>query len=115
MGSGGGRRSGGARGGSADRVSNCDSVNIEALLASPQPNVLAQVRYHDSVEIRLDSSTGRNIVQVRWRGDLLGTLTVNGLDRLIDCLQQGYLFHGVVTEVRGALCKIWIRSEDGAT
>lgn len=110
MGSSGGRRSGEARGGSADRISDCENVSIEALLASQQPAALAQAKQGDVVQITLDTSTGRNLVEVRLRGTLLGTLTVNGLDKLIECLRQGLPFHGTVREIEGALCRILVRS-----
>lgn len=114
MGSSTGRRSGGNRGGSSDRVSACDNVSIEALLASPQPAALAKVSVNSIVQIRLDTATGRPIVKV-WLGeDLLGSLTVTGLDKLIECLRQGYPFHGIVREIKGAMCRIWVRSGEGA-
>jgi hypothetical protein len=114
MGSSTGRRSSGKRGGSSDRISACDSVSIEALLASPQTETLAKVAINSVVTIRLDTATGRSIVKV-WLGDeLLGSLTVTGLDKLIECLQKGYPFHGIVLEVKGAFCKIWIRSGEAS-
>ncbi|VWC14619.1 hypothetical protein BLA14095_05415 [Burkholderia lata] len=114
MGSKSGSRSRGDRGGASDRIGACDGVNIEALLASPQLPALAKVSINTVVQIALDTTSGRPIVKVWLGGDLLGSLTVTGLDKLIECLQQGYPFHGIVREVKGALCRIWVRSGEGA-
>lgn len=110
MGSSNSRRSTGPRGGSSDRISGCDDVNIEALLASPQQSALSGVAVDSIVKVQLDESSGRSIVKVWIDGELLGSLTVAGLDKLIECLRQGYPFHGIVREVQGALCRVWIRS-----
>lgn len=114
MGSSTGRRSSGNRGGSSDRINACDNVSIEALLASPQIEALAKVSANSIVSIQLDTATGRPIVKVWLGNELLGSLTVTGLDKLIECLQKGYPFHGIVLEAKGPFCKIWIRSGEAS-
>ena len=114
MSSEGKRQSGGHRGGSADRVSACDNVSIDALLVSIQHDVLAKASVNSIVGIRLDIATGRPTVKVWLNEELLGSLTVTGLDKLIECLQQGYPFHGIVLEVKDAFCRIRVRSGMGS-
>lgn len=108
--SGGSRLGGGARGGSSDRVSSCQDVSIEALLASPQQPALSKVAVGTIIQIKLDTSSARPIVKVWLDDEVLGSLTVTGLDKLIECLRQGYPFHGIAREVSGALCRIWVCS-----
>lgn len=109
MGKNKGSRTGGG-GGYVDQFSSCDNVNIDGLLASQQPKALAFVKEADVVSLALIKEGQRDIVEVRLRGALLGTLFANGLDKLIDCMKKGHPFYGVVTQIGGGRCVIWVRS-----
>lgn len=108
MGKNKGRRPGG--GGNADQFNNCEAVNIDGLLASQQPKAMAFVKEESVVTLELVSHGQRDIVEVKLHGAFLGTLFANDLDKLIDCMKKGYPFFGVVTEISGARCVIWVQS-----
>lgn len=110
MGSNTGKRSGGARGGSADTISACDNVDITALIATRDAVAIALLEVGDILKVLLDTATGRDIVVVYHGDALLGGLTVNGLDKLIECLRKGFPFYGYVLETVGGYCKIRILS-----
>lgn len=107
------RRVKGNRGGSSDGISACENVSIECLVNPTNAMALAAVSEDDVVQVVLDPTSSRPIVTV-WRGaDLLGSLTVTDIDKLIECLRAGFTFHGVVLEAQGALCRIRVRSGEG--
>ena len=108
MGKNKGSRTGG--GGNADQFNGCEDVNIDGLLASQQPRAMAFVKEEDVVALELVRQGQRDIVEVKLRGALLGTLFANGLDKLIDCMKKGFPFFGVVTQINGARCVIWVQS-----
>lgn len=100
----------GGGGGPVDQFKSCDDVNIDGLLASQQPKAMAFVKEDDVVTVTLARAGDRDIVEVHLRGAFLGVLFANNLDKLIECLKKGHPFHGVVNELVGAKCQIWVRS-----
>lgn len=108
--SGSGRRSEGSRGGSADEVNNCDNVNVVVSLSGPNEQVLRRLKLKSPIEVVLVTMNGRSIVEAQAQGERVGTVTVSGLQKLIDCLQAGYKFKGVVEELDGGWCTVRVVS-----
>lgn len=119
-GSGGGRddgystgRSGPIGGGSGSGAGSSDSdpcaITQRAPLNSPRPPIVATISIGDILQIQLNESGTRTILEVVAAAGLAGALTHNGHIRLIDCIRQGFQYEAVVVGLTGGAVDLLVR------
>jgi hypothetical protein len=106
--------SGGGGGGSADQPIDCASVNLSTVLASPVPEVIAELKQADKLRLTLRDSTPPVIQALDQSDRVAGAIAVSNVTRLIDCMRQGYKYVAIVASVNGGEVKITVRPAAGS-
>jgi hypothetical protein len=104
---GGGRGSGGS-----SFAGPCDRLDFEAVLSSPNPDVLPTLGHGESVEI--DLNEGGIVIVKNSSGEVLGSITRDKGEKLKACIDEEHYFYGKVVEVRGHRCVVRIWSASGS-
>lgn len=97
-------------GGSPIGGPQCQDINIITNIATPDPEVLAGIEVGDYLEITLRTSTGP-IIASTDAGALVGSILTMSISQLINCINEGFEFHGRVMSKDGGDCKILITSK----
>ncbi len=102
-GSGGGGAGGGSGGGGSGGDGGDDRCNIVETvpLNSPQPPVIATLSEGDVLDINLDTSGPRPVLEVLASGRRAGALTHRNHVRIINCINEGRTYRAVVVRKRG--------------
>ena len=91
--------SAGGQGGS-DGSDPCDIVQT-APLNSPQPVVVQGLKANDILDVILNTSGTRAVLEVHKNGQVVGSLTHRGHINIINCIQQGHQYQATVTSIQG--------------
>lgn len=86
--------------------SPCSKLTFQATLNSPQAPVLAQLQIGSVLEVGLDSSG--NSVEVRFNSQLAGSVTGTRVAQLINCINSGFTYRGIVVTLTGGQCVLRI-------
>jgi|RifCSPlowO2_12_1023861.scaffolds.fasta_scaffold00681_11 hypothetical protein len=86
---------------------SCESLVIDTLLASPQPEVVSLINPGDVLDVRLARSAGgEQVVEVAFHGQFAGGLASPAISRLRECIEGGTLYQARVTGKRDALVRV---------
>lgn len=102
----------GSRGGDYTPIGQpgpCDKFQVETALQSPNPDVLARIQKGDELELQLKAIGNRHSVLVLKGSAVAGSLVFGSLQKLVECMQSGYLFVAQVLAVSGPSCRLKIR------
>lgn len=110
-GGGGGPLGGGGGAGDGGGGDNADQCAIaqRAPLNSPVPAVVATLTVGRELDVVLTSPGGRAVLEVRQDGAVAGALTHRGHLTLIRCIENGWSYKAVVTNVSGGLVELRIQ------
>jgi hypothetical protein len=106
--------SGGGGGGSTDRAVDCATVKFSTVLASPVPEVIAELQISDVLELSLRGTTPPIIQALDPAGRVAGAIAVSNVTRLIECIRQGYEYVAIVASVNGGEVKVTVRPAAGS-
>ena len=96
----------------AEPTDNCAKLAQSTTLNSPNKTVLANVKKGDRLEIRIQQSGKALIVEALHRGQVAGTITSSIIQRLAECIQQGFQYEAEVTdEVKGGACRVHVHAK----
>lgn len=101
---------GGSFGGSPIDGLQCKDVNIITNIATPNPEVLDSIEIGDYLDIVLRGTTGP-IVAVTNAGDVVGSILTMDISQLINCISDGFRYHGKVLSKDGGDCRILITAK----
>lgn len=97
-------------GGSPIGGPQCKDINIITNIATPNPEVLANIEVGDYLDITLRTATGP-IIASTGAGDIVGSILTMSISQLINCINDGFEYHGRVMSKDGGDCKILITSK----
>lgn len=108
---GGGGRKGiiGGYGEGPRKEQQCENIEFDTQLFSPDPKVVSNIKRGDELQIELGS--GRKSLVVVFKGQLAGTLLGKYLIQLIDCIDKGYIFIAIVKNIEGGNCNLKIKTK----
>ena len=89
-------------------VVSCDRLEIVTVVNSPDRATLERVRVGDVLDVDIVREGEREIVGVRYEGDLVGSITAPQVRRLLECLQDGHQYRAAVEERKGGVCRVRI-------
>jgi hypothetical protein len=87
----------------------CETLNQQLALNSPNPQILQRLKPKDILEIQSRKINGAVIVEALYQGNVAGTITSTILQRIADCIEQGFEYVAQVIEVQGGACKVNVR------
>lgn len=96
---------GGGGGGGGGGDDPCDIVETVPL-NSPQPAVVATLNEGDVLEVALDTSGTRPVLEVRAGESRAGALTHRNHVRIINCIAGGRTYRAVVVRKRGGAVEV---------
>jgi len=98
---------GGSSGGPASGPLNCDIVESDKVLQSPDASVLEKIKKGDRLRVTLRSSSP---VAVSGK-EVAGSIIYDGVERLIRCLREGheYVAHVTFLNLKDDECRVTIR------
>jgi siroheme synthase (precorrin-2 oxidase/ferrochelatase) len=86
---------------------NCATLTQHTTLNSPDKAVLASVKKGDELVIAIKTVGNAIVVQALHKGKVAGSITSSIIQKLAECVEQGYEYVAEVTEeVRGGVCKV---------
>jgi hypothetical protein len=103
------RRSGGGYGSGGGEVS-CAALEVDTQISSPKADVVGQLKDGDVLQVQLQQVNATTVVSLLFKGQLAGGVASPTLPRLRECMQQGTVYHAVVTGISGGQVKIRIEA-----
>lgn len=85
----------------------CDKLTTETAVQSPNPEVVGRLSKGEILNVVLVSRTA----YLYLGSEIVGTLIFAGLPRLIDCLEQGFVFVAEVVHLSGPDCRVKVRPQ----
>lgn len=106
----GGDSTGGTWGG--DEFLDCASIFEKCILNSPKEAVLAKLSSGDVLRIELvEFDSKKSLVAMTTAGEIAGSITSASLAKIKKCMEKGTFYTGIVEDVEGGKCTIFIRPE----
>ena len=102
--SGGGGDYGGVR---PDKKIPCDQLVFQAILQSPEPTVVGQLKKDDILEVIAAGDTGP-VNAVHSEHGIAGSI-VSNISNLLDCLTNGFEYSASVLESQGGRVTVEVR------
>lgn len=88
--------------------SPCTRLSFLATLNSPQATVLAQLQVGSFLSVELGPSGSS--VNLSFNGQLAGVATGTKVAQLINCIDTGFSFRGIVVTLDGGKCVVRIEA-----
>lgn len=104
----GGGISGSGGGGGGDELS-CDSLIEQTIIASPVANAISRLVKGDVLHLVLSSNDKPPVRAEMNDGTFVGTVMPTFLVKLVDCMQEGAMYHAVVLSIAGGAVTVEIR------
>lgn len=95
-------------GGSKAGGDPCDIIQ-SAPLNSPRPATVQNIRVGDILDVVLNTSGARPVLEVHLRGAVAGSLTHTGHVSIIDCIRSGHRYVADVIARSGAAVDLQVR------
>lgn len=90
---------------------SCDRLAQHTTLNSPNREVLKKIKKGDILDIHIRQAGKAIIVEATKSGDVAGTITSSIIQRLAECIEEGYTYVAEVTENEGGACKVHIHTK----
>lgn len=89
-------------------VGDCHALVFEAVITSPQMDVVTSLVLQELLDVVLESSEDVRMIALRREGggQLVGTLTSGRLMDLLRCLQEGVEFVSEVLSIEGSVVRV---------
>lgn len=98
-------KAGGGGGGGPDASDPCDIVQ-QAPLNSPQPSIVQGLNVGDVLDVVLNTSGVRPVLEVHHASQLAGSLTHRGHIAIINCIQASNVYQAIVTQKQGGAVEL---------
>lgn len=96
---------GGGGGGGGSKLLPCIDIKFIAVLNSPQPTIVSNLKPGDILTITINSGSSISVVAMK-DGNIAGAVTGQNISDLISCIQNGYNYVAKVIEVKNGKCDI---------
>ncbi len=100
---------GGSGSGAGSQGGDPCAITQRAPLNSPRPAIVATISIGDILQVQLNESGTRPILEVVAPAGPAGALTHNGHIRLIDCIRQGFRYEAVVVGRTGGAVDLQVQ------
>ena len=88
---------------------SCPTLSQQTTLNSPNRAVLAQLSKGTELEVSVNKSGKAVTVEALFNGQVAGTITSSIIQRLAECMENGYQYVAEVIDVQGGACRVHIR------
>lgn len=88
---------------------SCATLSQQTTLNSPNRAVLAQLTNGAELEVSVNKSGKAVTVEALFNGQVAGTITSSIIQRLAECMENGYQYVAEVIDVQGGACRVHIR------
>lgn len=90
---------------------DCNSLQFENTLRSPQPEPVAELQVGSQLDVLLEAEGDITRIAARRQGDgaLVGVFAGDRMAELLRCLQQNVAFVAEVSELDGGLVRVRVR------
>ena len=88
---------------------SCATLSQQTTLNSPNRAVLAQLSKGTELEVSVNKTGKAVTVEALFNGQVAGTITSSIIQRLAECMENGYQYVAEVIEVQGGACRVHIR------
>jgi hypothetical protein len=88
---------------------SCETLSQQTTLNSPNKSVLSQLKKGDILDVRVSKSGKAIIVEAVYKGQVAGTITSSIIQKLAECVDQGYEYVAEVVDIQGGACKVHVR------
>ena len=89
-----------------ERPSSCDSLSVITTLNSPDKDVLKGIKPKDVLDITVVTLNNAVVVKALHRGKVAGSITATIVQKLAECVEEGYTYVADVIDIEGGACKI---------
>jgi hypothetical protein len=89
---------------------SCERLTSETTLTSPDRAVISQLSIGTQLDVEVDNSGARPVVRAMYQGQVAGSITSSIIQRLVECIGEGYEYVAVVLSVQGGTCRVRVRS-----
>jgi hypothetical protein len=90
---------------------SCDMLAQHTTLNSPNRDVLKTIKKGDVLDVRIGQAGKAIIVEATKNGNVAGTITSSIIQRLAECIEEGYVYVAEVTENEGGACRVHIHTK----
>jgi hypothetical protein len=85
---------------------SCDRLTSETTLTSPDRAVISQLTNGTLLDVEVDNSGARPVVRAVYQGQIAGSITSSIIQRLVECIEDGYRYVAEVVNVQGGTCRV---------
>jgi hypothetical protein len=89
---------------------SCERLTSETTLTSPDRAVISQLNVGTTLEVEVDNSGARPVVRAMYHGQVAGSITSSIIQRLVECIGEGYEYVAEVLSIQGGTCRVRVRS-----
>lgn len=88
---------------------SCERLTSETALTSPDRAVISQLSVGTMLNVEVDNSGARPVVRAAYQGQVAGSITSSIIQRLVECIGDGYQYVAEVLSVQGGTCRVRVR------
>jgi hypothetical protein len=90
----------------------CATLSEHTTLNSPDRTVLSTIKKGDKLSVEIQTVGTAVVVKALYQGKVAGSITSSIIQRLAECVEEGYSYVADVTEdVRGGVCKVHVHAK----
>jgi hypothetical protein len=90
-------------------VDSCELLTSETTLTSPDRDVLSRLSKDVRLDVAVDNSGPRPVVRALYQGRIAGSITSSVIQKLVECIEGGYVYVAEVLSVDGGACRVRVR------
>lgn len=90
---------------------SCATLSQQTTLNSPNRPVLSQVATGTLLDVVVNKTGKAVTVEALLNGEVAGTITSSIIQRLAECMENGYEYVAEVIDIQGGACKVQIRAK----
>ena len=85
---------------------SCERLTSETTLTSPDRSVVSQLTEDDVLKVKVDNTGARPVVRAIYKGKVAGSITSSIIQRIVECMADGYEYEARVISIKGGTCKV---------
>lgn len=85
---------------------SCERLASETTLTSPDRAVISLLNNGTLLDVEVDDSGARPVVRAMYQGQIAGSITSSIIQRLVECIEDGYQYVAEVQSVQGGTCRV---------
>jgi hypothetical protein len=107
-----GSSGGGGGGGHTSADTSCEDLVIDTQLNSPKEEVVVKLKLGELLDVSLETRAGTDVILVKHKGKVAGSVTSPLSGRLRKCLQKGIEYTAEVKKLVGGQVHVRIAAKD---